>query len=84
MSEAFSVIVITRVSPFSSWKYSLDALPQEIPGSGVGDFRDDMIEIRHADGSFAADFRFDSFEISGSFLCYSRNAGAVRYRGRKR
>lgn len=22
-----------------------------------------MIEIRHADGSFAADFRFDSFEI---------------------
>ena len=31
-------------------KYSLDALPQEIPGSGVGDFRDDMIEIRHADG----------------------------------
>ena len=29
-------------------KYSLDALPQEIPGSGVGDFRDDMIEIRHA------------------------------------
>ena len=44
-------------------KYSLDALPQEIPGSGVGDFRDDMIEIRHADGSFAADYRFDSFEI---------------------
>ena len=44
-------------------KYSLDALPQEIPGSGVGDFRDDMIEIRHADGSFAADFRFDSYEI---------------------
>lgn len=44
-------------------KYSLDTLPQEIPGSGVGDFRDDMIEIRHADGSFAADFRFDSFEI---------------------
>ena len=30
-------------------KYSLDALPQEIPGSGVGDFRDDMIEIRHAE-----------------------------------
>ena len=44
-------------------KYSLDTLPQEIPGSGVGDFRDDMIEIRHADGSFAADFRFDSFEL---------------------
>lgn len=44
-------------------KYSLDTLPQEIPGSGVGDFRDDMIDIRHADGSFAADFRFDSFEI---------------------
>ena len=44
-------------------KYSLDTLPQEIPGSGVGDFRDDMIEIRHADGSFATDFRFDSFEI---------------------
>ena len=26
-------------------KYSLDTLPQEIPGSGVGDFRDDMIDI---------------------------------------
>ena len=59
-------------------KYSLDTLPQEIPGSGVGDFRDDMIEIRHADGSF----RF--VRNSGSFLCYSRNAGAVRYRERKR
>ena len=51
-------------------KYSLDALPQEIPGSGVGDFRDDMIDIRHADGSFAADFRFDSFEIlDHSYAC---------------
>ena len=63
-------------------KYSLDTLPQEIPGSGVGDFRDDMIDIRHADGSFAADVRFDSFEILDH--SYAGNAGAVRYRERKR
>ena len=43
--------------------YSLDTLPQEVPSSGVGDYRDDMVRIRQVDGSCAADFRFDSYEI---------------------
>ena len=42
-------------------KYSLDTLPQEIPGSGVGDFRDDMIDIRHADGRAVAVQRLAGF-----------------------
>ena len=43
--------------------YSLDCLPQEIPSSGVGDYREDMVRLTHADGSTAADFRFVSYEI---------------------
>lgn len=44
-------------------RYSLDCLPQELPSSGVGDFRSDCIRLRHPDGSEAADFRFDGYEI---------------------
>lgn len=44
--------------------YSLDCLPQELPSSGVGDYRDDMLRLTHADGSTAADFRFQGWEIS--------------------
>ena len=48
--------------------YSLDYLPQELPSSGVGDYRDDCVRIRHADGSCAARFLFDSFQVSeGSY-----------------
>ena len=43
--------------------YSLDCLPQELPSSGVGDYRSDMIRLTHPDGSTAADFRFDSYEV---------------------
>lgn len=43
--------------------YSLDVLPQELPGSGVGDYREDMIRVYHADGSCAADFRFEGYEV---------------------
>ena len=43
--------------------YSLDCLPQELPSSGVGDYREDCIRLRHADGSTAADFRFESYEV---------------------
>ena len=43
--------------------YSLDCLPQEMPGSGVGDYRDDCIRLRHNDGSMAADFRYVGYEI---------------------
>lgn len=48
--------------------YSLDNLPQEVSGFGVGDYRDSMIALLHADGSRAAEFRFDSYEIlDGSY-----------------
>ena len=48
--------------------YSLDTLPQEVSGFGVGDFRDSMIELLHEDGSRAAEFRFDSYEVlDGSY-----------------
>ena len=43
--------------------YSLDLLPQELPSSGVGDFRNDMLRMTFADGSTAADFRFQSWEV---------------------
>ena len=43
--------------------YSLDLLPQELPSSGVGDFRNDMLRMTFADGSTAADFRFQGWEI---------------------
>ena len=46
--------------------YSLDTLPQEVSGFGVGDFRDSMIELLHEDGSRAAEFRFDGYEILDS------------------
>ena len=49
-------------------KYSLDTLPQEIPGGR----------------QLCSRFSFRFVRNSGSFLCYSGNAGAVRYRGRKR
>ena len=44
-------------------EYSLDVLPQELPGSGVGDYREDMIRLYHTDGSCAADFRFEGYEV---------------------
>ena len=48
--------------------YSLDYLPQELPSSGVGDYRDDCVRIRHSDGSCAAQFLFDSFQVTeGSY-----------------
>lgn len=48
--------------------YSLDNLPQEVSGFGIGDYRDSMIALLHDDGSRAAEFRFDSYEIlDGSY-----------------
>ncbi|MCI8922586.1 MAG: alpha-galactosidase [Lachnospiraceae bacterium] len=43
--------------------YSLDCLPQELPSSGVGDYRGGCVELLHSDGSMAADFRFEGYEI---------------------
>ncbi|MGN0397890.1 MAG: alpha-galactosidase [Candidatus Fimimorpha sp.] len=42
---------------------SLDLLPQEYPTYGVGDYRVPTIELVHADGSYAADFRYESYCI---------------------
>ena len=48
--------------------YSLDTLPQEVASSGVGDYREDSVRLMHADGSCAADFRFESSEVvSGAY-----------------
>ncbi len=48
--------------------YSLDTLPQEVSGFGVGDYRDSMVTLLHDDGSRAAEFRYDSYEIiDGSY-----------------
>lgn len=43
--------------------YSLDCLPQELPSDGVGDYRESCIGLLHEDGSMAADFRFEGYEL---------------------
>lgn len=43
--------------------YSLDTLPLEYAGSGVGDFRVPAICVTHADGSSALDLRFQEYRI---------------------
>lgn len=43
--------------------YSLDCLPQELPSDGVGDYRDSCVALLHENGSMAADFRFEGYEV---------------------
>lgn len=43
--------------------YSMDALPQEFPCSGTGDFRNTALLVQNPDGSFAADMRFKEYKI---------------------
>ena len=43
--------------------YSLDALPQEYPVMGVGDFRNSALIVRNADGSECCDLRYIGYEI---------------------
>ncbi|MCM1176066.1 MAG: alpha-galactosidase [Blautia sp.] len=43
--------------------YSLDALPQEYPVQGVGDYRSSALMIHNADGSDCCDLRYVSHEI---------------------
>lgn len=43
--------------------YSLDALPQEYPVMGVGDFRNSALIVRNADGSECCDLRYIGHEI---------------------
>ena len=42
---------------FPSRRISLDTMPQEYPGYGVGDFRIRPVAVRNSDGSRGADFR---------------------------
>lgn len=43
--------------------YSMDALPQEYPQAGTGDYRSTALVIRNADGSEYCDLRYVSHEI---------------------
>ena len=43
--------------------YSMDALPQEYPVMGVGDFRNSALIIHNADGSDCCDLRYVGHEI---------------------
>ena len=43
--------------------YSLNTLPQEYAGAGVGDYRISAANVRHADGSQALDLRYQSYAI---------------------
>lgn len=43
--------------------YSLDALPQEYPCQGNGDFRSSALIVKNADGSYCCDLRYQGYEI---------------------
>lgn len=43
--------------------YSMDALPQEYPVMGMGDYRNSAVIIQNADGSECCDLRYVSHEI---------------------
>lgn len=49
--------------------YSLDALPQELPAMGTGDFRSVALEVENTDGTYAADLRYKGHRIeSGKYF----------------
>lgn len=43
--------------------YSMDALPQELPCQGTGDYRSPAVIVKNADGSYGCDFRYRSHQI---------------------
>ncbi len=43
--------------------YSLDALPQEFPAYGSGDYRSSALKVRYPDGTSACDLRYLKHEI---------------------
>lgn len=43
--------------------YSMDALPQEFPSLGTGDYRTPACIIKNADQTYSCDFRYDSHSI---------------------
>ena len=44
--------------------YSLDALPQEFPFQGSGDFRSPMLVLRDGNGAFGCDLRYKGYDIA--------------------
>ena len=48
---------------YPSRRISLDTMPQEYPGYGVGDFRVHPLALRNSDGSRGVDFRYVKHEI---------------------
>lgn len=53
-------------NPYDTGKdrtYSMDALPQEYPGYGNGDFRNPALIVRNTDGSYSVDLRYEGYEI---------------------
>lgn len=43
--------------------YSLDALPQEYPTYGSGDYRSCALKVRYPDGAFSCDLRFSDYKV---------------------
>ncbi len=43
--------------------YSMDALPQEYPVRGTGDYRSPAFDVRNADGTFGCDLRYKGHQI---------------------
>lgn len=43
--------------------YSLDALPQEYPTYGSGDYRGCALKVRYPDGSFSCELKYKGYEI---------------------
>ena len=54
-------------SPYDAGRdrtYSLDALPQEFPVQGTGDYRSPMLIVRDSEGTYGADLRYSGHEIT--------------------
>ena len=45
------------------FEYSLDTLPQEYPGNGVGDFRSSAVQVTLANGSTSTDLRYAGYRL---------------------
>lgn len=45
-------------------KYSLDALPQEFPCQGTGDYRSPAFVVRNGNGSYSTKLLYDSYRIT--------------------
>lgn len=43
--------------------YSMDALPQEFPTRGTGDYRSPAFDVRYEDGSYGCDLRFSNYRL---------------------